>query len=73
MKISKKTENYRIYVEDEKGNFISTNFIREAESFIDKLIPIKVTLKDRDTFSMELTREEIEALAYLFIEVNTYL
>jgi hypothetical protein len=73
MKISKKEEDFRIYVENDNKQFISSSEVLRGERSIDKRIFFKVDLGEKVKWNMELTREEIKSLSELFIEVVKYL
>jgi hypothetical protein len=74
MKTSKKDEDFKIFVEDEEGNYIITSFVHESESTIIKIIDCKVKLKSMaDYFIIKLTRQQIKDLSILLSEVATHL
>lgn len=77
MKISKKEEDFRIYVEDDNSNYISSSNVLYSESFVDKRIVFKVSLSKEKTspivFNLQATREEIKSLTAMLNEVVKYL
>jgi hypothetical protein len=74
MKISKKIEDFKVYVEDDGGNFIITSPVMEAETSLDRIITCKVSLKSlKEYFFIKLTREQIKSLSRLLSEVTTHL
>lgn len=77
MKISKKEEDFRIYVENDKGQFIRTDDILASENSLSKRIYFRINLRpdlfDGFEWSINLTREEIKDLAELTNEVCKYL
>lgn len=73
MKISKKEEDFRIYVENDKGQYISSYEVVAAEKSIDKRITFRIRMHDKFNWTVDLTREEMKDLAELTNEVCKYL
>lgn len=71
--ISRKKEDFRIYVEDDDKNWLKTNYILESEENVDKYIDIKINLRCRPSWDLRLTREEIKVFQSLFQETIKYL
>lgn len=73
MKISKKEEDFRIYVENDNNQYISSHEVLAAEKNLNKRITFKVMLNDDFHWTINLTRKEMKALAELTNEVCKYL
>jgi hypothetical protein len=73
MKISRKEEDFRIYVESEYGHYISSSDVLQSEKSIDKRIHFKIKVDNHICLDIGLTREEIKSLAELTTEVCKYL
>lgn len=73
MKISKKEEDFRIYVENYKGQYISSDDILDSEKCVSKRITFRININKEFKWSISLTREEMKDLAELTNEVCKYL
>lgn len=73
MKISEKKEDFKIYIEDEDGNYLKSGFICEEEATIDKYITFNINLVGMSSFGLNLTRPKLKILAKLLNEANKYL
>ena len=73
MKISKKEEDFRIYVENDKNQYIGSGDVLDAEKSSSKRIYFRVVLSEELKWTINLTREEMKALAELTNEVCKYL
>ena len=77
--IVQKKEDYRIYVEDDDKNWLSTEFVREAENKIHRGITVHFGLNNvqrsiqDNKFDIVLTKEEIIAMSNLFNECKKLL
>ena len=71
--ITKKEEDFKIYVENEKKNYISSSNVLECEKSIYKKIYFTIKLDDKTQWEVALTREEIKSLAELTYEAAKYL
>ena len=73
MKISKIEKDFYIYVQNDKDQYIQTNYIKEALRKLDKKIKLDVSLTRFETqllaWTMQLTVDDIKSLSELLIEV----
>ena len=72
--IAKRKEDYRIYVEDNNKNYLSTDFIIKSTERLDKCIDVTFSLKNEQKslqdkeFTLHLSIEEIVAMTNLLNE-----
>ena len=73
IKISQKKEDFKIYVEDNNGNYISSDYINKSESSLTTIIPFSIKLNCREKFTLHLDREELKIIIELLNETVKYL
>jgi hypothetical protein len=73
IKIAERQEDFRIYVENDKDQYISSRDVLSSEKSTDKRIPFRIKLGEKWNLSCEMTREEIKSLTELLNEVIKYL
>ena len=76
--ISQKKEDFSIYVEDDNHNYISTEFILEHESHLDKKIGLTIKFSaergvDSGSYTLWISRENLKSLTLMLNEVVKYL